>query len=53
MCERGGGERERAQMGVILLIRLPNGGQEVMGSTPTFHNGISSELRDICEVIER
>ena len=28
-------ERESSQ-----LARLPNGDQEVMGSTPTFHNGI-------------
>ena len=28
-------ERERVQ-----LVRLPNGDNVVMGSTPTFHNGI-------------
>ena len=33
-------ERERVQMDVAQLVRLPNGNQEFMGSTPTFHNGI-------------
>ena len=34
-------ERERdAQMDVAQLVRLPNGDQVVMGSTPTFHSGI-------------
>ena len=29
-----------AQMYVHQLVRLSNGDQEVMGSTPTFHSGI-------------
>ena len=35
-------EREReCQIDVAhLVVRLPNGGQVVMGSTPTFHSGI-------------
>ena len=35
-----GREKERAEIDVAQLVRLPNGDQEVMGSTPTFHNGI-------------
>ena len=42
-------ERERAR-----LVMLPNGDQEVMGSTPTFHSGVfSGELRDMYEVCPR
>ena len=33
-------EREFAQMDVAQFVRLPNGDKVVMGSTPTFHNGI-------------
>ena len=33
-------EKERAQMDVVQLVRLPNGDQVVMSSTPKFHNGI-------------
>ena len=33
-------KRERAQMDVAQFVRLPNGDKVVMGSTPTFHNGI-------------
>ena len=32
-------ERER-EMDVVQLVRLLNGDQVVMGSTPTFHSGI-------------
>ena len=30
-------EREREREPKMELVRLPNGDQEVMGSTPTFH----------------
>ena len=41
-------------MDVAQLVRLPNGDQVVMGSTPTFHSGISSKIeRYIYGVIER
>ena len=40
MCRVKQATRERAQMDVAQLVRLPNGEQVVMGSTPTFHSAI-------------
>ena len=39
-CQKKYREREREKMDVTQLVRLPNEDQVVMGSNPTFHNGI-------------
>ena len=46
---RPGGHGLNSQMDVAQLVRLPNGDQVVMGSTPTFHSGwVSNPRRSAC-----